>query len=253
MRKPRVSRLTTSALVALVTALAVAPPAQAQVAGNGFLFHKPNARVAIRGGYALASAGSDLFEFTTQQLTLDKRDFSGLSFGASIGIPATDRLDVTFDAGYSRSSKGSEFRDFVDNDDLPIEQRTTFERVPLTLNLKYYLSPPGTTIGTAAWIPSKITPWVGVGGGLMKYRFHQEGDWVDFNTNNVFPSTFESAEWTPVVQGMAGADFSLTPLIALTTEARYLRAKGTLERDFGGFDKIDLSGVSASVGLSFRL
>jgi opacity protein-like surface antigen len=253
MRKPRVSRLTTGALLALVTALVVAPPAQAQMAGDGFLFHRPNARIAIRGGYALASAGSDLFEFTTQQLTLDKSDFSGLAVGASVGLAVTERIDLTFDAGYSRTSKGSEFRDFVDNEDLPIEQRTTFERLPVTLNLKYYLSPPGTSIGSAAWVPSRITPWVGVGGGFMRYRFHQEGDWVDFETNNVFPSTFESAEWTPVVQGIAGADFTLTPVIALTTEARYLRAKGELQRDFGGFDKIDLSGASVSVGLSFRL
>lgn len=253
MRKPRVSRLTTGALLALVTALVVAPPAQAQMAGDGFLFHRPNVRIAIRGGYALASAGSDLFEFTTEQLTLDKRDFSGLSIGGSVGFAATDRLDLTLDAGYSRSQKSSEFRNFVDNDDLPIEQRTTFERMPVTVNLKYYLSPPGTTIGSAAWVPSKITPWVAVGGGFMRYRFHQEGDWVDFQTNNVFPSTFESQQWTGVVQGIAGADFSLTPMVALTTEARYLHAKGSLDRDFGGFDKIDLSGASASVGLSFRL
>ena len=99
MRKPRVSPLATSALVALVTALAIAPPPHAQMAGDGFLFHRPNARIAIRGGYALASAGSDLFEFTTEQLTLDKRDFSSLSFGASLGFAATDRLDLTLDAG----------------------------------------------------------------------------------------------------------------------------------------------------------
>jgi opacity protein-like surface antigen len=249
MRKPMMSRFTTAALLALGVAL----PAGAQVAGDGFLFHRPYARVAVRGGYAIASAGSDLFDFTTEQLTLSKHDFSGLSLGANVGFGLSDRIDLVLDAGFSRTSKRSEFRDLVDNNRLPIEQRTTFERVPLTANIKYYLSPPGQAIGTAAWIPARLTPWIGAGAGAMRYRFKQEGDFVDFNTNAVFASTFDSAEWTPVVQGMAGVDFSLTPMIALTTEARYLYGKGELSRDFGGFDKIDLSGVSASVGLSFRL
>ncbi|HEV7993730.1 MAG TPA: hypothetical protein VGP25_18025 [Gemmatimonadaceae bacterium] len=249
MRKPRISVLTVAGLLAL----GITRPARAQASGDGFLFHRPNARLALRGGYAVASAGSDLFQFTTEQLTLNKRDFSGLSFGGSIGIAASDQLDVTLDAGFSRSSKASEFRNLVDNNRLPIQQNTSFQRVPLTVNLKYYLSPPGQSIGTAAWIPARVTPWVGGGAGMMWYRFHQDGDFVDFNTNNVFSSTFDSSDWAPVAQGMLGADFTLTPMIAFTTEARYVYGKGKLSRDFGGFDKIDLSGASASVGLSFRL
>jgi len=249
MRKRMVSRFTVAGLLAL----GIAVPARAQMSGDGFLFHRPNARITIRGGYAVARAGSDLFDFTTSQLTLNKRDFSGLSVGANVGFPVTDRLEIAFDAGYSHTSKRSEFRDLVDNNRLPIEQSTVFDRVPLTANLKYYLSPPGQGIGSAAWIPAKVTPWLGAGAGMMKYRFKQDGDFVDANTNNVFTSTFDSDEWAPVAQGLAGVDFSITPLIAITTEARYLYGKGSLSRDFGGFDKIDLSGISASVGLSFRL
>ena len=238
---------------AALAALAAAPPVQAQSSGDGFLFHEPNARISVRGGYALARAGSDLFEFTTENLTVDKSDFSGLSLGASVGFRVTSRIDFTLDGGYSRTSKASEFRNLIDDDDLPIEQTTTFERAPITANLKLYLSPPGHSVGRAAWIPAKITPWIGAGGGFMRYRFKQEGDFVDFQTNGVFSSTFDTSDWTPVVQGMAGADFTLTPSLAITGEARYLWARGELGRDFGGFDKIDLSGVTASIGLSLRL
>jgi opacity protein-like surface antigen len=227
-------------------------PARAQMAGNGFLFHRPYVRLGIRGGYSFARAGSDLFDFTTEQLTLNKKDFSGLSVGGSVAFAVAERLDLMFDAGYSRAQKGSEFRDLVDNNRLPIEQRTTFERVPFTVNLKYYLTAPGQSIGTAVWIPAKITPWIGAGGGLMKYRFTQDGDFVDFNNNDVFSSTFETVDYASVFQGMAGVDYSLTTQLALTTEARLLYGKGQLDEDFGGFSKLDLSGVSASVGLSFR-
>lgn len=240
-------------LVAAAVAVVAALPAHAQSSGDGFLFHRPAARIGVRGGYAVASAGSDLFDFATENLTLDKRDFSGLSLGAALDITTSDRVNVSLDLGYSRSKKGSEFRKLIDNNNLPIEQTTTFERVPVTANLKLYLSPPGQSVGTTAWIPSRVAPWVGVGGGAMHYRFLQDGDFVDFQTNNVFRSTFDSDGWAPVVQGMAGADFSLTPSLALTGEARYLWAKGDLGKDFGGFNKIDLSGVSASIGLSLRL
>jgi len=248
MRKLSVSRVTLAALLALVAAA----PAQAQMAGNGFLFHRPYVRLGLRGGYAFARAGSDLFDFTTEQLTLNKKDFSGLSVGGSVSFAVAERLDLMLDAGYSRAAKGSEFRDLYDNNELPIEQRTTFERVPFTVNLKYYLTSPGQSIGTAAWIPAKITPWVGAGGGLMRYRFVQDGDFVDFANSNVFSQTFQTDDYATVFQGLAGVDYSLTTQLALTTEARMLYGKGRLDTDFGGFDKLDLSGVSASVGVSFR-
>ena len=60
-------------------------------------------------------------------------------------------------------------------------------------HVKLYLSAPGERIGTTAWIPARVSPWIGVGGGVMQYRFHQDGDFVDFQTNKVFSSIFESS------------------------------------------------------------
>jgi hypothetical protein len=249
MPLPRFSTL----VITVLLASGVAPRARAQLGGDGFLFHAPHVRLGLRGGYALANASSDIFQFTTENLTLNKRDFSGVDVGGSVGFSVTDRIELSVDVGYSRAAKGSEFRHLIDNNDLPIEQRTTFERIPYTANAKLYLISPGERIGTTAWIPAKVSPWIGVGGGVMQYRFHQEGDFVDFQTNKVISSVYESSAVTAVVQGLAGADITLKPWIALTADARYLWAKGEPGQDFSGFDKIDLSGVSATVGLSFRL
>jgi hypothetical protein len=98
-----------------------------------------------------------------------------------------------------------------------------------------------------------VTSWIGAGAGTMYYSFKQHGDFVDFNNNNVFNAELVSESWTPAAQGLAGAEFTLTPMLGLTTEARYMWAKGPVSHDFSGFDKIDLSGVSATVGLTFRL
>jgi opacity protein-like surface antigen len=252
MRLSAARAATLPALVAAALAL-TAPAIRAQRGGEGYLFHRPDVQITLRGGYAAARAGSDLFDFATNELTLKRSDFSGITAGLDIGIPLTSRLDVVLDAGWAHASKGSEFRHFVDNKDRPIEQTTRFDRVPLTANLRYNLMPTGRTVGRLAWIPSTVVPWVGAGGGVMWYRFEQQGDFVDFKTNAVFPSTYNSSNWTPAGQVMAGVDYSLTPSVGLSLGARYLLARGTLQRDFNGFDRIDLSGGSVTAGFLFRI
>ena len=52
---------------------------------------------------------------------------------------------------------------------------------------------------------------------------------------------------------MGGVDFTLTPRIALTGDARYLWSSASMNESFEGYDKIDLSGVFLTLGLTFRL
>ena len=242
-----------SAFACIALALVWVAPASAQSAGNGYLFHPPNATISVRGGYSRAMAGSDVFDDVTSELTLDRGDFSSLTFGGDLAVHLGGQVDAVLSAGYSRSKHKSEFRDLVDNNDLPIEQTTTFERLPLTASLRYNLASPGRSIGHLAWIPSRVVPYVGAGVGGMRYRFKQEGDFVNYATNAVFPSVIDSeGEWTFVAQGMAGVDYNFSPRFGLSFDARYLHANGELGPSFQGYERIDLSGVSATVGLSVR-
>jgi hypothetical protein len=232
--------------------LAGTAPAAAQSAGNGFLFHTPNVTLTLHGGYDRAGAGSDLFSFTTRELTLGKSDFSGLAGGGDVSFRLSPRLDLMIGAEYTGRVKQSEFRDLVGTDDLPIEQRTRFERAPLAANLKLYLVPKGRTIGSFAWVPSKVAPYVGAGGGAMWYRFRQNGDFVDYQTNEIYSDFLESAGWAPLAQGLAGVDVAVTPRFAVTGEARYSWARAGLSDSYVDFDRIDLSGLAATIGISLR-
>ena len=87
----------------------------------------------------------------------------------------------------------------------------------------------------------------------MQYRFRQVGDFVDFQTRNVFPDEFVSKAWTPVLHALAGIELSLGRVVMLTGEARYTWANGPMSRDYVGFNRIDLSGIALTTGLSFRL
>jgi hypothetical protein len=246
------ARLAAAALAITLALVLPASTAAGQGSGDGFLFKEPTVTVVLRGGFAHASAESDIFTFVKDELTLGSGDFSGPTLGADVAIRITPRFDVVVGASYAGRSARSEFRDWVDQDDRPIEQTTKFRRVPVTASAKLYLTPRGRSIGRFVWLPARYAPYVGVGGGAMWYRFSQEGDFVDFETLDVFSDELESSGWTGTAHAMAGLDFALTPRLGLTGEARYTYANATLSDDFEGFDEIDLSGISTTIGLSIR-
>ncbi len=240
---------TAALLLALV---AGATTAGAQESGKGFLFGAPTGSVTFRGGWAFPSARSDLFDFTTRNLTINRGDFASAEGGIDLAFRLATKTDVVASIGISGMDKRSEFRSFIDNNDQPIEQLTRFRRVPITLTVKQYLQTPGRSIGRFAWIPSRAAAYVGVGGGIQYYGFRQSGDWVDFNTMNVFTDTFASDGWGPEWHGLLGVDYSLSPRIAVTTEGRYAYSKADLSNDFTGFHRLDLSGFATTVGFTIR-
>lgn len=231
----------------------IAPPSYAQRAGDGFLFHVPIGTWGVRGGVNLASANSDVFAFVTDQLTLDRSDFNAPAVGTNIAIRLSGANDIVLDVGYSTVSRGSEFRHWVDQNDQPIEQTTSLRRIPITLGLRHYVTSRGRSVGQFAWIPARRSLYVGLGAGMMEYKFHQVGDFIDFTTLNVFHDEFTSQDWTAVAQANAGLDLALGDFVLLNTEARYSWAKAPMSSDYVGFNRIDLSGVSVTAGFSFRL
>ena len=255
MSAPR--RPTRAAALALGATLLFAGSAAAQ-ASQGFLFREPVVSLSVRGGFAQAMAGSDLFSFTTENLTLGRRDFSGPALEAAIGIRVAPRFDLVLSGGQSRAVAESEFREFVEQNDAPIEQTTTFSRVPLMASGRMYVTPRGRSIGEFVWIPARAATYVGAGAGGLWYRFRQTGDFVDFATVDdplgavIFTDELESSGWAPAAQAFAGLEYSLTPNWALVGEAKYLWSRADLSRDFESFDPIDLSGFTAGIGLSVR-
>lgn len=241
-----------SRLILVAATLAVAAPARAQPTGDGFLFKAPAASFGVQAGYSLARAGSDLFSFTTKRLTLDRSSFDAFNIGANLAFRLTPTLDLVVGTTYARSSRLSEFRDWVDNNNLPIQQTTAFTRWPITGGLNWHLMPRGRSLGKVAWVPAAYSPYVGFGVGAMWYNFEQWGDFIDFETKDVFDGSFKSSGWTPTAHALVGIDYTLGPRLSLSSEARYQFANGQPGTSFVGFQRIDLSGFTASVGLKVR-
>src|SRR5450759_3792442 len=222
------------------------------LSGNGFMFGAPEGTFTLRAGYAQPTAGSEVFSFSRQHLTMGRNDFAGSSLSADLGFFVSERFALQLSAGLSTRTVGTEFRDWVDNNKLPIQQSSSLRRMPIMIGLRYYLSSPGRSLGQLAWVPARFTPYVAAGVGAMWYSFRQTGDWVDYINLDVFPATLESSSWAGAGYGAVGVDYAMSPRVGLVGEARYDRAHAKMGSDFSGFDRIDLSGLSATLGLMFR-
>jgi len=224
-----------------------------ETSGRGFLFGAPSGSFSIRGGYSGANAGSDVFSFVTNELTLRRGDFGSFSIGGDVSVAISNRFDIVLSADAGSMTRKSEFREWQDNSGNPIEQQTGFSRQTFALSGKYYLRPSGRTLGRFAWVPAPYAPWLSAGLGRTLYNFHQTGDFIDFDRNNsVFGDSFKSSTWATTLQVGGGVDWNLTQRFALTTQAKYLFGKADLTYDYAGFDPIDLSGLGISAGLTVR-
>jgi len=253
MTRNRSSRFCRGLLAALLWSLALPAVGFAQ-GGSGFLFRRPTITIKFETGYGIHAASSELFDFTREQLTIGKRDFDGPYIGGEVAFRASERWDVALGVGLVQSSVDSELRDWVDLDDNPIEQVSDFRIVPITLSTKYYFHDRGRSVGRFAWVPSRLTPYVGGGVGVVAYRFEQVGDFVDFDTLDIFFDRFVSQGEAVLFRGLAGVSISLGRQFELSGEARYTLASADVRSDFDEFDAgaLDLNGFQGVVGIAIR-
>jgi hypothetical protein len=240
--------------VAVVAAVPVGAQATAPrpSTGNGFLFSEPIGTFSLRGGYSRANASGDLFALQEKQLTIGPRGFDALSLGADLGFAVSRRLDFGVTVDGTTRSQGSEYRNWLDNNNQPIKQTTHLSTIGLSGNLKYNFHDRGRAISNFAWIPSHYVPYVGIGAGVIRYDFTQKGDFIDFQTNAVNSDELNSSDWGAMAQLFSGLSYTVSPRYSLLTEARYTFASPGLNKDYSDFGRIDLSGLSFNVGTSIR-
>ena len=224
-----------------------------------FLLGTPKASLSLRAGLSMPRAGSgnggvSLWDDIRDQLEISAADLRGVYVGADLGIRASEHVDVVFTVGHTSSATQSEFRRWRDEDDVPITQVTEFTTTPVTAGVKLYLMPRGRAVGRYAWIPRTLNPYAGIAGGIVRYRFEQHGDFVDYETLDIFSDRFWSVATGATAHLFTGVDIGVNNRMMFTGEVRYGFAKAPLNRDFfRGFADLDLTGLQISGGLSFRL
>ena len=239
--------------ITLGFALLASAPAHASAQPSpDFLFGSPKGMVGVRSGWVFARADSDLFSFVRQHLTVDGKDFDAPAIGFDVEVAMAPRASAIIGLDFARTSKKSEYRDFVDNQRLPITQTSRLTELNLSASVKVPITPRGREISSRAFIPAPVTPYVGAGAGLLRYEFLQFGDFIDVNTSNleIFTATVRSTGWTPSAHIFGGVDVRVHKRLYLSGDARYLWSNATPSVDFD-FDSIDLTGLKATAGVHY--
>lgn len=237
--------------VPLLAAVLLLVPAAA-AGQDGFLFRPPAAGITVRAGPMMHTAGGDLFGQLRRDLTLDRRHFATPVLGVDVAILPTSRVDLVFSVAHATVSHMSEFRDFVDQDDLPIEQTTRLTTTPASVTVRYQLRERGRRLGRTAWVPATTTPYVGGGVGVIQYRLEHWGDFIDYQDYSIFHGSLATMGHETTLHALAGADHWLNPRVGLNAEARYTRASARPDDGFRSFRDLDLGGLQATVGLTIR-
>jgi opacity protein-like surface antigen len=215
-----------------------------------FMLGRPRGSIGIRGSMLVASANSDIYDFVTDILEIDKSDFNTGSFAAEAAYSVNPRLDIVGTWDLNSMHHQSDYRDWQDNRGLPIQQSTELKQMNLTVSAKFGLVSRGRAVSRLAWIPRTFIPYVGAGGGYGRYEFRQNGDFVDFdNGNRVFSDTFTSRGWSPTFHVMGGTDIQVYRHLILSLDGRYSWQHADLSEDFIGFAPIDLGGFRFGAGI----
>lgn len=232
--------------------LALAPAHAGAQPSPDFLFASPKGMIGVRSGWMFARADSALFSFVQEHLTLERRDFNAPAIGVDVEIAMAPRVSTIVGFDFARASKSSEYRDFVDNQRLPITQTTRLSELNLSGSVKLAITPRGREISSRAFIPAAATPYVGAGAGILKYEFMQFGDFIDVNTANldIFPATLRASSWTPSAHVFGGVDVKVWRRMYMSGEARYVWADATPGRDFAG-KPLDLAGLKTTAGIHY--
>jgi len=226
-------------------------PIQVPRPAPDFLFGRPDGSVGVRGGRVFSRAGSDWYDFVTDQLTIEHGAFNTPAVGFDVGITVTPRLDVVVGVDFGKATVHSEYRRFVDNNRLPINQDTEIRGANISGSLRFALTERGREVGRLAWVPRSVVPYVGAGGGAYWFSIRQSGDFVDFVDLSVFKDVFRATGWAPSAQVFGGTDIKLHRRVFLNFEARYLWAAGDLGSEWIDFDPLDLAGLRLLTGVNF--
>ena len=221
-------------------------------AQDGFLFKSPVVTLSLRFGAVLPAANDEIHRFFTDTLTLDKRDFASATIGGDIAIRLNDRVDLSVGLSTASVKKGSEFVNWVHENDDPIRQTTYLRRTPLTLGGRFFLMDRGHQVSNLAWVPRSFAPYLGAAVGKTWFDLEQEGEFVDHETLDIFLDNLQSSGSTEQLHVFGGAEWWPHSRVGFTTEARYSWGSATLNESYTAFNQIDLRGFQLTAGLATR-
>lgn len=221
---------------ALVLALGGSARAQDAVVGaniGGFLVKGEDGR--DRG---------DVLRQNLSFLEFDLADFNGATFGGDFFVSLGSFIEAGVGLNYYQRTVPSIYSGFVDSDGTEIEQDLKLRNIPVTATVRVF---PLTR-------DLSVQPYVGGGVQFNRWRYSESGEFLDFDTGEIFRDTFVDDGTTAGPVFLGGVRFPIGANALIGGEYRYSRAKADVDPDLGFFgDTIDLGGSTVLFTVQFKL
>jgi hypothetical protein len=165
-------------------------------------------------------------------LSFEVKDFSNATAGAEYVVGVGEWLDAGLGVGIYQRTVPTVYSRLVNANGAEIEQDLKLRIVPFTATIRFL--PLGRSNG--------VQPYVGAGVGLLRWRYSEAGEFVDFTDGAIFRDTFvgDGTATAPLILG--GVRFQPAGW-GVGGEIRYQTAEADLPSDQGfSGSKIDLGG-----------
>ncbi len=183
---------------------------------------------------------SDLWEINLENLTYNRSEMTAFLGALEFEYPLNRYATIAFEIGSYKKTILTEYRDYEYADGKPIEQNFSLKIVPYEIGLKIY--PLAFT--------STFSPYINFGGGLYHWKFHQWGEFINFENDTVKKGDAYSDTISFGLYAKGGLLFRFQRSLGISVEGRYQWVKGELSDHFQGFEKFDLSGWGFQAGIN---
>ena len=168
----------------------------------------------------------------------DIRDFNNGTVGAEWLIGAGDYFDAGLGVGFYQRTVPSVYTDYINDDGSEIFQEFRLRIVPLTATIR--VLPFGRN--------TAVEPYFGVGVGLFDWRYSEVGEFIDFDTFDVFRDRFTASGRDVGGLMLGGLRVPFGDRFSAGFEVRYQSATGRVGIDQGFLnERIDLGGIATQV------
>ena len=173
----------------------------------------------------------------------DLDQFNNGTVGAEWLVGLGDYAEVGLGVGLYQRTVLSVYDDFVNDDGTEIPQDFKLRVTPVTATARFF--PFG--------LRSAVQPYAGAGVGFFNWRYSEVGEFIDFDTFDVFRDRFVAegndvgAVYLGGLRVLAGSRF------AVGVEVRYQDVQGVVGIDQGFLEeRIDLGGLTTSFTFNVR-
>ena len=197
--------------------------------------------VNFKAGVFIPSMESELWDINLSNLNFSKADMVDVYYTAEYEQFINRFLAVGLEGGIYKQEIFSAYRDFVFEDDTPIEQNLSLRITSLELNIRLY--PMG--------IRKTVYPYISAGPGIYFWKYEQWGYFIDSIDGTVDQGFADSSRVALGFNARAGLVARIGKTTGVSFEAKYLYLKDNLSDLFQDFDKLDMNGLSFNFGIHF--